>query len=320
MEIQLPKLSRKTPPMTLTFYPADAAIWSDWDERDLGFVDTPQAIQCRKCGSVKRAVAANFRKKDYGLRYQTTCRLCEMTDPYRRSVAGRVALIRSDPTLPDAFKKRETDAVKETVSAAKTAALRQARNDEFSQHFNARWVAVRKIIVYRKQALVANIHGSKHRGTGLFYHMAASRKVDTYIRVLLAVYAAIIDRMRRLGEWRDTIGDHMPPTSWKFAIDECMKPQRVAGDNRTRATVPFDYVMVVNPWLLTTPDERRLVRNADPSNEDPEDPHWYEILNVRGDSGRIKQHLYPWRYPEGDKGPDEQTPDWLRPFNGYEKK
>jgi hypothetical protein len=302
--------------MNHTFYPPEPAEWSAWDTRELGFADSPTHIQCRSCSKVLPAQPLFYRRKrsDNGLGFQTKCRACEKHDPYRRSVAGRVALIRSDPSIPDAVKQYEASKVGDVVKQAKRKALRAARATEFDLDFKQQWTAVRKIIVYRKEKLVANITSSKQRGSGLYFHMEHSYKANNYIRGLLAVYSAIIDRMRRLDEWRATIGDHLPPSSWAYAIDQCMQARQ-----SKPPTMPLGYVMAINPWLFTTRDERTLVRNADPELEDPIDPYWQEVITARGDSGRIKMHVYPWRYPEDAPGPAEQTPDWLRAFNGYDK-
>jgi len=298
--------------------------WSDWHTADAGFADSPDAIECRNCRVIKPAVPANFRRKDYGLPFQTTCRRCEMLDPYRRTIAGRVALIRSDPSLPDAQKKHYIDLALDAKlrKERKSAAIRSARHDEFDLAFKAQWAAVRHIIVYRKECLLAVVHRSKNRGSGLFFHMANSRKVDTYIRVVLATYAAIIDRMRRLDEWRATIGDHLPPSAWAHSIQQCSSPlhKNLFASNGKKKALPFEHVMVVNPWLFTTKEERRMVNAADPAGEDPVCQYWQDALNPhRGPQGALLPHVYPWKYPDDGVRLDDMTPDWLRPFNGYEK-
>ena len=144
--------------------------------------------------------------------------------------------------------------------------------------------------------------------------MEYSPAVARYIEALLATYAHIIGRLLRLRDWQDTIGDHYPPPYWSTAMATC-----AAAMQRGETALPHNAVLTINPWMLATRQERDKVRSADPDRAYPPDGYWTAVLAAREQSGRLRVHVYPWRYPEDDTPPQDQSPDWLRPFNGYEK-
>lgn len=294
-------------------YPDEPPQWSDWTTLELGYADTPNAIECRGCHHIKPTSPLHFRRKTGGLRWQTTCRRCENISPYMRSLNVRIKRILDDPSLPAAMKTYEI----ERLPALKSAALKARTAKLVHARFRTEWTLVRKIIVVRKAMLINNIDQSKarlkHGGTGIKYAMDHSWRVHRYIEALLAAYSFIIGRMRRMEAWHALIGDHYPPPAWSAAIQRCAEAEK--------AGLPFprDAVLWVNPWMLLTRDERSRVRDADPAQDEPVDMYWRAVLDARP-HGPLKWHLYPWRYPEGNATLADDTPAWLREFNGIDKK
>jgi len=291
--------------------------WSDWGTQELGFADAPQAIVCRHCHKALPTKPLFFRQQKNALGFDTICRTCDASDSYRRRFSVSAKLIMKDPSIPDALKEQGLTA----HIQANRERLKKLRKQEADVIFKFRWTIVRNIIAARKAKLVNCLDQSKSqyrrgRQSGLAYAMANSQVVADYIDALFAMYAGVIGRMRNMREWHFIIGEHYPPTHWNDEISRVALYDK--GGLRTEGKYELHLIERINPVLLAWDTERRRLIATDPLNKEPVDPHWVNVLSAR-ENGTLKHHLYPERYPENSPSLYDQTPDWLRPFNGYEK-
>jgi hypothetical protein len=294
----------------------------DWIERPLGYADTPTHITCRKCHLTKPATALHYQPKDYGIRWQTTCLACAKTDPYRRSTDGRLRTLRHNPGLDTPALGAQIAGIADVVREAKSTALKAAHGKRANLYYVLQWKGIHKVIATRRDMLNNNLFQGKHRNSGLYYAMVNCPAIREYIDVLLDTYRAILGRIRRPADWFEMVGERGPPAAWVEPLKKCLAYDKRFPDlfqqTEQRKGMPPTYVYQINPFVLATHAERDRVRALDPASnhDDPHTPrYWSDVLNMRA-NGPLKNHIYPMDYPSDELSIEEQTPDWLRPFNG----
>lgn len=284
-------------------------------ERMLGFFDAPQLIQCRRCRELKRASHLHFRNiRQKTDRFRTTCRKCEKKSDYAQSVTGRLSALRNRPLLTD--KERAVlmagdgtvlrPSVAEQVNADRKAKLRATRLKAVDAAFREQWTEVRKLVAWRRAQLALRLERSKWlfekegAQAGLYYVMHHSPTAARYVRTLLAIYSAIVARLRNLKTWRQTIGMRRPPAHWLHAVES----------SNHKAW------MRVSPLELATNEERALLKRLDPDKHEGE-IDWRLMVSETGRvNATLVYHVYPLLTPDGPIKLSETSPAWLKAFNG----
>lgn len=298
-------------------------------ERELGFVDTPNAIQCRKCGKIKLNRALNFRQVRSGKRLVTMCIPCEKKDHNRSTTAALARQIRDKASigkyggaqLTDDERLQLLDQKLPELKARHTANRSAAAKARHDTVFHAQWALVRHLVSLRRSALLVRVYSLGWAGPKWASSAPQYPDVHAYLTLVLSIYQRIGISMSRKAGWYDVIGAHRPPPAWLGLAQSVRNIEGISRANMPRGHVSA-LITQLSPWVFTLPDERQRCLQALPP------PDRWASLSTRLDdmTSTVLHHAIPWVMPPRPDGTRPAwddiaaCPPWLRIYNGLDER